>query len=54
MVISTGMDPASPHRVQEITNLLGPGVPLQRKSHLEFKRLVKTGNATVRTGDKVP
>ncbi len=54
VVIATEMDLASPHRVQEMMNLLGPAVPLQRMSHIEFKRLAKTGKATVRTGDTVP
>jgi D-ribose pyranase len=43
----------SPDRVKELAALLG-GVPLERVSHLELKRLAATARATVRTGDTVP
>lgn len=54
VVIATEMDLASPARVQELIDLLGPEIPLQRMSHLELKRLAGTGKATVRTADTVP
>lgn len=54
IVITEEMEMASPSRVRELEALLGPGVQLQRMSHLDFKRLAATGKATVRTGDTVP
>jgi D-ribose pyranase len=54
IVIASEMDLASPERVHELSQLLGPNIPLQRMSHLELKRLSATGKATVRTGDTVP
>jgi len=54
VVIASEMDLASPGRVQELSVLLGPDIPLQRMSHLELKRLAATAKATVRTGDTVP
>jgi len=54
VVIASEMDLASPGRVQELSVLLGPDIPLQRMSHQELKRLAATAKATVRTGDTVP
>ncbi len=54
VVIANEMDLASPDRVKEMEELLGPEIPLQRMSHLELKRLAATGAATIRTGDSVP
>jgi len=54
VVIAAEMDFASPDRVQEMIELLGPDIPPHRRSHLELKRLAGTGKATVRTGDTVP
>ena len=54
VVIASEMDLASPERVRELSELLGPEIPLQRMSHLELKRLSATGKATVRTGDMAP
>lgn len=53
LVITEEMAAVSPQRVAELAALLGD-VPLQRVSHLEFKRLAQTGKATVRTGDACP
>ena len=54
VVIAAEMDLASPDRVRELSEVLGPEIPLQRMSHLELKRLAATAKATVRTADTVP
>ena len=54
VVIAAEMDIASPDRVRELIELLGPEIPLQRMPHLELKRLAATAKATVRTADTVP
>lgn len=54
VVIAEEMAIASPDRVKELEELLGPEISLQRMSHLELKRVAATGSATIRTGDAVP
>jgi D-ribose pyranase len=54
IVIAREMDLASPDRVREMQELLGPDVPLERMDHLALKNLAQTAKATVRTGDTVP
>jgi D-ribose pyranase len=54
IVIAREMDLASPDRVREMQELLGPDVPLERMDHLALKHLAQTAKATVRTGDTVP
>jgi len=54
VVIAEEMTIASPQRVNELKELLGPDIPLQIMSHLDLKRLSATGKATIRTADPVP
>jgi D-ribose pyranase len=53
VLITHEMAEISPGRVEELAALLA-GVPLERVSHLELKRLAQGARATVRTGDTVP
>jgi D-ribose pyranase len=53
VLITHEMDAISPDRVAEMRALLG-GVPFERVSHGQLKRLAQDARATVRTGDTVP
>jgi D-ribose pyranase len=53
VLITTEMTEVSPQRVEELRAIVGD-VPLEIVSHLELKRLGKTGRATVRTADTCP
>ncbi len=53
VLITHEMDEISPERVKSLEEILG-GIPLERVSHLDFKRLAQSGRATVRTGDTTP
>lgn len=53
VLITHEMAEISPRRVEELGALL-EGVPLERVSHLELKRLSRQARATVRTGDTAP
>lgn len=53
ILIADEMDMVSPTRVAELMET-APGVPLERVSHVELKRLACSSRATVRTADMAP
>ena len=53
VLIATEACAASPNRVTELRELLGP-IPLATIDHLELKALAQAGRATIRTADTVP
>ena len=53
VLVAGEIDEISPERATDLTEILA-GIPLERVSHLELKRLSRNARATVRTGDTVP
>ncbi len=53
VLITHEMEEISPERVKALAEIIGV-VPMERVSHLQFKRLAQSGRATIRTGDTTP
>jgi D-ribose pyranase len=53
IVITREMMEISPHRVDELTQIVGAD-KLEVSTHINLKRLSQSGKATVRTGDTCP